>query len=152
MLRFTSRRLRGLALAMVLPVSGCGYLIFGERAGQPPGDRLDWGIVALDAVGLLFGVIPGVIAFAVDFSTGCIYLPPASGYGVAPRDAQPASPSAPAGWSLAARVSPFASDRAIAVALAQHLHVSQEGAEAWVDTMRWQGDVGLPGLPAAPQL
>jgi hypothetical protein len=34
--------------------------------------------VALDGVGLLLFLVPGVIAFAVDFATGAIYLP--SGY------------------------------------------------------------------------
>ena len=29
----------------------------------------------LDGIGLLLFIIPGVIAFAVDFSTGAIYLP-----------------------------------------------------------------------------
>ena len=43
---------------------------------------MDWGIFALDAVGLLLFFLPGVIAFAVDFSTGAIYLPPPNiGYG-----------------------------------------------------------------------
>ena len=46
-----------------------------ERRGQPAG-RLDWEIVALDAIGLFFFFIPGVIAFAVDFSNSTIYLPP----------------------------------------------------------------------------
>ena len=32
-------------------------------------------MVILDAVGLLFFLIPGIIAFAVDFGNGCIYLP-----------------------------------------------------------------------------
>jgi hypothetical protein len=32
--------------------------------------------VVLNAIGLLFFFIPGIIAFAVDFSTGAIYLPP----------------------------------------------------------------------------
>lgn len=32
----------------------------------------------MDAIGLFFFIIPGVIAFAVDFSTGAIYLPSAS--------------------------------------------------------------------------
>jgi len=32
-------------------------------------------VVALDAIGLLFFFVPGVIAFAVDFVTGAIYLP-----------------------------------------------------------------------------
>lgn len=55
--------------------SGCGTIFYPERRGQPAGD-LDWKIVALDALGLLFFFIPGIIAFAVDFSTGAIYLPP----------------------------------------------------------------------------
>ncbi len=38
--------------------------------------RLDPSIVLLDGLGLLFFFVPGVIAFAVDFSTGAIYLPP----------------------------------------------------------------------------
>jgi hypothetical protein len=46
-----------------------------ERRGQSAGP-LDWKIVAFDAVGLLLFFVPGVIAFAVDFSNGTIYLPP----------------------------------------------------------------------------
>lgn len=60
-------------------VSGCGTILYPERRGQPSG-RLDWGVVALDGIGLLFFFIPGVIAFAVDFITGAIYLP-YDGYG-----------------------------------------------------------------------
>lgn len=55
-------------------VMGCGTVIHPERKGQPAGP-LDWEIVALDAVGLLFFFVPGVIAFAVDFNNGTIYLP-----------------------------------------------------------------------------
>jgi hypothetical protein len=32
----------------------------------------------LDGIGLLVFLVPGVIAFAVDFATGAIYLPPSS--------------------------------------------------------------------------
>ena len=67
-------------------VAGCGTILHPERRNQPPGGGLDWGIVAMDAVGLLLFFIPGVIAFAVDFSTGAIYLPP-DGYGDARRPA-----------------------------------------------------------------
>ncbi len=53
-----------------------------ERKGQRGGD-IDVGIAILDGIGLLFFIIPGVIAYAVDFSNGTIYLPhrsrPASG-------------------------------------------------------------------------
>jgi hypothetical protein len=64
-----------LALAGLLThLTACGTLLHPERRGQPSG-RLDPVIVALDAVGLLLFFIPGVIAFAVDFSNGTIYLP-----------------------------------------------------------------------------
>lgn len=70
-----SRR-QWMALAVVAaPQTGCGTIFWPERRGQPAGP-LDWKVVALDAIGLLFFFIPGVIAFAVDFSNGTIYLPP----------------------------------------------------------------------------
>jgi hypothetical protein len=55
-------------------------LLHPERRNQPPGGGLDWSVVALDGIGLLLFFIPGVIAFAVDFATGAIFLPP-PGYG-----------------------------------------------------------------------
>ncbi len=62
-------------VAVISPsATGCGTILYPERRGQRSG-RFDWGVVALNAVGLLFFFIPGVIAFAVDFSTGAIYLP-----------------------------------------------------------------------------
>jgi hypothetical protein len=67
--------LTGTALAGVCSVTGCGMLMYPERRGQPSG-RLDWGVVLLDGIGLLLFFIPGVIAFAVDFASGTIYLPP----------------------------------------------------------------------------
>ena len=60
-------------------VVSCGTLIYPERKGTKTG-RLDVGVVLLDALGLLFGLIPGVIAFAVDLSTGAIYLPGTSAH------------------------------------------------------------------------
>ncbi len=59
---------------LVFQLSGCGTLLYPERRQQKSG-RLDAGVVILDAVGLLFFILPGIIAFAVDFSTGCIYVP-----------------------------------------------------------------------------
>jgi len=46
-----------------------------DRQGQRGGD-IDVGVAILDGLGLLFFIIPGVIAYAVDFSNGTIYLPP----------------------------------------------------------------------------
>jgi hypothetical protein len=64
-----------LTLALAVLLSSCGTLLYPERRGQSAG-RLDVGVVALDGIGLLVFLVPGVIAFVVDFSTGAIYLPP----------------------------------------------------------------------------
>ena len=55
--------------------TGCGYILYPERQGLK-GGQLDAGVVVLDAVGLLLFFVPGVIAFAVDFTNGTIFLPP----------------------------------------------------------------------------
>jgi hypothetical protein len=65
-----------LVVAIAFLSSSCGTILYPERRGQPPGGPLDPGVVILDALGLLFFVIPGVVAFIVDFSNGTIYLPP----------------------------------------------------------------------------
>jgi hypothetical protein len=57
-----------------MQVTGCGTLIYPERRGQSSG-RIDPAIAILDGIGVLFFIIPGLIAFAIDFSTGAIYLP-----------------------------------------------------------------------------
>lgn len=75
--RFLSLGVLGL---VQITTAGCGTLLYPSRKGQPAG-QLDWGVVALNAVGLLFFFVPGVIAFAVDFNNGTIYLPPESAGG-----------------------------------------------------------------------
>lgn len=52
----------------------CGYLLHPERRGQKSG-QVDWAVAGLDAIGLLFFIIPGLIAFGVDISSGTIYIP-----------------------------------------------------------------------------
>jgi hypothetical protein len=64
-----------LTIGLALFLASCGTLLYPERRGQPAG-RLDVGVVALDGVGLLLFLVPGVVAFVVDFATGAIYLPP----------------------------------------------------------------------------
>lgn len=65
-----------MAIALLaVPQAGCGTIFWPERKGQPAGP-LDPKVVILDALGLLLFFIPGVIAFAVDFNNGTIYLPP----------------------------------------------------------------------------
>jgi hypothetical protein len=70
------KRIAGtIALGGTVFLTSCGTLLYPERRGQPAG-RLDVGVVVLDGIGLLVFFVPGIIAFAVDFATGAIYLPP----------------------------------------------------------------------------
>jgi hypothetical protein len=64
-----------LTVGLAFFLASCGTLLYPERRGQPAG-RLDAGVVVLDGVGLLLFLVPGVIAFVVDFATGAVYLPP----------------------------------------------------------------------------
>ena len=61
-------------LAALLLQTGCGTIIYPERRGQSRGD-IDPAVIVMDGLLLLLFIIPGVVAFAVDFSTGAIYLP-----------------------------------------------------------------------------
>ncbi len=63
-----------LVAALMLQSVGCGTIMYPQRKGQKAG-KIDIAVAALDAVGLLFFIVPGVIAFAVDFNNGTIYLP-----------------------------------------------------------------------------
>ncbi len=65
---------RALCVILAFQLVSCGTLLYPERRGQTSG-RLDPAVVLMDTIGLFFFVIPGVIAFAVDIYTGCIYLP-----------------------------------------------------------------------------
>ncbi len=58
-----------LCVILVLQLVSCGTLIHPERRGQTDG-RIDPSIAILDGIGILFFIIPGLIAFAIDFSTG----------------------------------------------------------------------------------
>ena len=74
-MRRRSRVISGaLAATLLTQLAACGTLFFPDRRGQIEG-RVDPVIVALDAIGVLFYVIPGLIAFGIDFATGAIYLP-----------------------------------------------------------------------------
>ncbi|WP_293623842.1 polyribonucleotide nucleotidyltransferase [Salinisphaera sp.] len=74
---FRNARRAGIAAAMAVTLVGttaCGVILYPERKGQVDG-RIDPAVAVLDGIGLLFFIVPGVIAFAVDFATGAIYLP-----------------------------------------------------------------------------
>ena len=66
-----------ISAVLILDLVGCGTILYPERRGQRAG-HIDAGVAVLDGLGLLFFLIPGVIAFAVDFSNGTIYLPATS--------------------------------------------------------------------------
>lgn len=83
-MRISSRLIGGAVIAALLSqLTACGTLFYPDRRGQIEG-RIDPVIAALDAIGILFYVIPGLIAFGVDFATGAIYLPGGSTAQVAP--------------------------------------------------------------------
>ena len=59
---------------LIVQLMGCGTILYSERKGQKSG-KIDAGVAILDGIGVLFFIIPGIIAFAVDFYNGTIYLP-----------------------------------------------------------------------------
>ena len=77
-MRTLTKQINSIVIALVsLALISCGTILYPERRNQNPG-RIDVGVALLDGFWLLVGIIPGVIAFAVDFSTGAIYLPESS--------------------------------------------------------------------------
>ena len=56
-------------LIISLQLISCGTLLHPDRRGQTSG-RIDPGIAVLDGIGLIFFIIPGLIAYAIDFNTG----------------------------------------------------------------------------------
>lgn len=73
----TNRRiiLTGITTAAAALLSGCGTVLYPDRTYQENRGGLDPAIVILDGIGLFFFIIPGLVAFAVDFTTGAIYFP-----------------------------------------------------------------------------
>jgi hypothetical protein len=68
-MRLPFRLIGGVLVATLLTqITACGSIFYPDRRGQIDGK--------IDAVGLLFYIIPGLIAFAVDFATGAIYFEP----------------------------------------------------------------------------
>lgn len=76
-----------LAVTLLTQLTACGTLFFPDRRGQIEG-RIDPVVAALNAVGILFYVIPGLIAFGIDFATGAIYLPGGFSAQVDPQELQ----------------------------------------------------------------
>jgi hypothetical protein len=72
----TNRMLRTIAAGTMLTVGttsvGCGYILYPERRGIQAG-TIDTPTMVMDLLWLLAGIIPGVVALIVDFSSGAIY-------------------------------------------------------------------------------
>ncbi len=64
-----------LSAATASLLSSCGTILYPDRVNQENRGNFDPVVIILDAVGLFFFLIPGVVAFAVDFGTGAIFLP-----------------------------------------------------------------------------
>jgi len=77
-----------LSATLVTQLAACGTVFYPERRGQMTGE-IDPAIAVLIGIGLLLYVVPGLIAFAVDFATGAIYLPDRR-FSVAPEALRPA--------------------------------------------------------------
>ena len=74
-----------LHVALGFQLAACGTIMYPERKGQT-GGRIDPGVAVLDGLCLLLFIVPGVIAFMVDFDNGTIYLPGASRSSWDPKD------------------------------------------------------------------
>lgn len=89
-MRIPSRLIGGAVVAaLATQLTACGTLFWPDRRGQIEG-RIDPVVAALDAIGILFYVLPGLIAFGVDFATGAIYLNDGKTAQVAPEKLQQA--------------------------------------------------------------
>ncbi|MCR4508647.1 polyribonucleotide nucleotidyltransferase [Pseudomonas sp. 32.2.56] len=87
-MRTQTRVIGGLLVATLLTqLTACGTLFFPDRRGQIEG-RIDPVVAGLNAIGILFYVIPGLIAFGIDFASGAIYLPGGLTSQVDPQDLQ----------------------------------------------------------------
>ena len=73
----SGRTLRIIAATAALTTAGgsvgCGYLLYPERRGAQSG-TIDSGTMVMDLLWLLPGILPGVVALIVDFSSGAIYV------------------------------------------------------------------------------
>ncbi len=60
-------------LFMTLTTVNCGFLLYPERRGNRPG-VIDGTILVMDCLWLIPGIVPGVAALVVDFTSGSIYF------------------------------------------------------------------------------
>jgi hypothetical protein len=59
-------------MSSIMLFSACGTLF--KPVPKQAGNKLDVSVVVIDSVLLLFGILPGVFAFIVDYKTGALYV------------------------------------------------------------------------------
>lgn len=64
--------LGALVLSLLL-CSGCGTLFFSHRLGKKMSNRIDKRVFITNCILCLCGIIPGVVAFVLDYDNGSIY-------------------------------------------------------------------------------
>jgi hypothetical protein len=75
MARTSSRALSIVAAsAIVLQLASCGTILYPERRGTQSG-HVDTSVAVMDGLWCLLFIVPGVVAFIVDFGNGAIYEP-----------------------------------------------------------------------------
>jgi hypothetical protein len=62
-------------LSLLLALNGCGTLLKPDRVNKPHSSQADYKIVLLDGIGLIFFIVPGVVAYVVDYTNGTLFLP-----------------------------------------------------------------------------
>jgi len=56
-------------------LTSCGSIIYKERVFKKHSRRIDPKVAIMDTVLMVFFLIPGAVAFGIDFATGAIFLP-----------------------------------------------------------------------------
>ena len=65
--------LLGMMAAVLLFSTGCGTLFFTHRVGKKASKKVDNKVFVTNCFLCLFGIIPGVVAFILDYDNGTIY-------------------------------------------------------------------------------
>lgn len=68
-----NKLLLALFAGLLLFCSGCGTLFFSERIGKKMSNKIDRRVFVTNCVLCVAGIIPGVVAFILDYDNGSIY-------------------------------------------------------------------------------
>ena len=65
--------MQAIAASTLMTVASCGYFFHPERRGNEGGDIAGGSLVG-DLLWLIPGIVPGVVALVIDFTSGAIYV------------------------------------------------------------------------------